>query len=56
MGTMEREEGEKGSERGGQLIKTVDFIEEERGRNFHGSCASRRRHRPEITRVRTERA
>jgi hypothetical protein len=56
MGTMEREEGEKGSERGGQLIKTVDFIEEERGRNFHGSCASRRRRCPEITRVRTERA
>jgi hypothetical protein len=56
MGTMVREEGEKGSGRGGWLIKIADFIEEERGRNFHGSCVSRHHRRPEITRVRTERA
>jgi hypothetical protein len=42
MGKTKLEEGEEGSGGGRRLIKTTDFAEE-RGRNFHGSCASRRR-------------
>jgi hypothetical protein len=53
MGTTELEKGEEGNGRGRRLIKTADFAKEERGRNFYGSRASRRRH-PEIARAETK--